>query len=151
MNTTTARCWALVLAVQVGSLSAQTTTALDSEAELLRTLDAIGSTSIKKGSLGYEGTPLAPAKAPKTEKKSKGETEITALEGTFDQKTREAVFIGDVVVVDPEFNVKCDRLTAFLKNEKEAAANPAAASAAAAKPATNSNVPSPRRTPASRC
>src|SRR5688500_9567446 len=46
-----------------------------------------------------------------TEKKSKGPTEITALEATFDQKANLAVFIGDVVVKDPEFNVVCDKLT----------------------------------------
>jgi lipopolysaccharide export system protein LptA len=133
MNLTIARFLALTFALQAGSLCAQTTS-VDSEAELLRTLDAIGSTSIKKGALGYEDTPLAPGKAPRQQKKAKGETEITALEGTFDQKTREAVFIGDVVVVDPEFNVKCDRLTAYLKSEKQAPAKAAAASPAAARP-----------------
>ena len=54
-------------------------------------------------------------KAP--EKKAKGPTEITALEATFDQKANLAVFIGDVVVKDPEFNVICDKLTAHLKHE----------------------------------
>lgn len=73
----------------------------------------------KRTPLGYEGTPLA--KKEKEVKKPKGETEITALEATFDQKTREAVFIGDVVVKDPEFTVTCDRLTAFLKQQKNGA------------------------------
>jgi lipopolysaccharide export system protein LptA len=54
-----------------------------------------------------------------TEKKSKGPTEITALEATFDQKANLAVFIGDVVVKDPEFNVICDKLTAHLKQEEK--------------------------------
>jgi lipopolysaccharide export system protein LptA len=73
----------------------------------------------KRTPLGYEGTPLA--KKEKEVKKPKGETEINALEATFDQKTREAVFIGDVVVKDPEFTVTCDRLTAFLKQQKNGA------------------------------
>ncbi len=56
-------------------------------------------------------------KAP--DKKAKGPTVITAVEGaTFDQKTHQAVFIGQVVVNDPEFNVTCDKLTAFLKHEE---------------------------------
>jgi len=80
--------------------------------------------------LGYEGTPLA--KEPKAQKKAKGQTEITALEATFDQKSREAVFIDNVVVIDPEFKVTtCDRLTAFLKKAKEEADKPAGAPPAA--------------------
>lgn len=73
-------------------------------------------------SLGYEGTALDPKKAPKAEKKAKGQTEITSLEATFDQRSRQAVFIGNVVVTDPEFSVNCDRLTAILKNTKKDAA-----------------------------
>ena len=74
-------------------------------------------------------------KAP--EKKGKGPTEITALEATFDQKANVAVFSGDVIVKDPEFNVMCDKLTAQLKSEKKkpagggpAAVNPPAGDAA---------------------
>jgi len=99
----------------------------------------------KRTPLGYENTPLAtPKKATPPPKKDKGQTEITALEATFDQKSRQAVFIGDVLVKDPEFNVNCDRLTAFLKNQKEAA--PAPAKAAGAKPAT----PAAKTTPAAK-
>ncbi|MBC8002400.1 MAG: hypothetical protein H7X97_07405, partial [Opitutaceae bacterium] len=53
-------------------------------------------------------------------KKSKGPTEITALEAAFDQKANLAIFIGSVVVKDPEFNVTCDKLTAHLKKEDKA-------------------------------
>jgi lipopolysaccharide export system protein LptA len=65
-----------------------------------------------------EGTaaPDAAAPAPAPLKKEKGPTEISALEATFDQKNHQAVFIGEVEVKDPEFNVKCDRLTAHLKS-----------------------------------
>ncbi len=56
------------------------------------------------------------------EKKAKGPTEITALEATFDQKANLAIFIGNVVVKDPEFNVVCDKLTAHLRHEEKPAA-----------------------------
>jgi len=50
-----------------------------------------------------------PAKAP---------TEITATEdATFSEKTRIAVFDGDVHVKDPEYTLTCDKLTALLKKE----------------------------------
>jgi lipopolysaccharide export system protein LptA len=80
-------------------------------------LELFGPGGARRKPLGYEGTPLA--KEPKAPKKSKGQTEITALEASFDQKTREAVFIEKVVVIDPEFNVICDRLTAYLKKPKQ--------------------------------
>ena len=63
-----------------------------------------------------EEAPIKPAA-----KKEKGPTEIDALEATFDQKANEAVFIGEVVVTDPEFNVKCDKLTAHLKTAEKPA------------------------------
>jgi hypothetical protein len=47
-------------------------------------------------------------------------TEITAIEATFDQKSNIAVFVKDVVVKDPQFNVECDKLTAYLKKEEQA-------------------------------
>jgi lipopolysaccharide export system protein LptA len=93
-----------------------------STGDSLPRLDLFGSGGGPRKQLGYEGTPLA--KDPKTPKKAKGQTEITALEASFDQKTREAVFIEKVVVVDPEFNVACDRLTAYLKKPKAAGPQP---------------------------
>jgi lipopolysaccharide export system protein LptA len=45
-----------------------------------------------------------------------GPTEITAQEASFDQKGQQAVFAGQVVVKNPEFNITCDKLTAFLRN-----------------------------------
>ncbi|MBC8002402.1 MAG: hypothetical protein H7X97_07425, partial [Opitutaceae bacterium] len=38
----------------------------------------------------------------------------------FDQKARQAVFLGHVTVKDPEFDLVCDKLTAFLKGDKPA-------------------------------
>jgi len=60
------------------------------------------------------------------DKKAKGPTEITALEANFDQKANIAIFIGEVVVKDPEFNVICDKLTAYLKHEEKPKAKPGA-------------------------
>jgi lipopolysaccharide export system protein LptA len=95
-----------------------------SQDDLLKTIDTFSGT---RKPLGYEGTPLDPKKnvAPAA-KKPKGQTDITASEATFDQKTREAVFLGNVVVKDPEFTVECDRLTAYLKKQKTAGEPPAA-------------------------
>ena len=81
--------------------------------------------------LGYEGTPLAPKKSDEPVKKAKGQTEITSLEATFDQKIPVAVFLGEVFVKDPEFTVNCDRLTAYLKKNKGDAEHPAANTAPA--------------------
>jgi len=65
-----------------------------------------------------------PPPASPTPKKEKGPTEIDALEATFDQKANQAIFIGEVVVKDPEFNVKCDKLTALLKGAEKAKSPP---------------------------
>jgi lipopolysaccharide export system protein LptA len=88
-------------------------------------LDVFGNKGGRKPPLGFEGTPADPKKAPKAEKKATGQTEITSLAATFDQRARQAVFIGNVVVSDPEFNVTCDRLTAVLKNTKVEGSAPA--------------------------
>jgi len=61
-----------------------------------------------------------PNQTPSGEKKEKGPTEITSGEATFDQKAHLAIFMIDVVVKDPEFNVVCDKLTAYLKHEEPA-------------------------------
>jgi lipopolysaccharide export system protein LptA len=100
-----------------------------------KTEAGLGDTLSQRKTLGYEGTPLAPKKSEEPSKKPKGQTEITALEATFDQKSREAVFIQDVIVKDPEFTVNCDRLTAYLKKVKSGSERPPASpSPAAASP-----------------
>lgn len=87
------------------------------------------------------GTMIGASNSPdKTaDKKAKGPTEITALEATFDQKANLAVFIGEVVVKDPEFNVICDKLTAHLKHDDKPKAVPGAP--ATPKPATPAATP----------
>ena len=119
-----------------------------SEGELLQTLDSFGTGDpLDKEPLGVGGSKRATAKEKPSAKKEKGPTEITALEATFDQKTHQAVFIGQVVVKDPEFNVECDKLTAILKHEsKEQVGN---AEAPAPKPPIKAANPSPG-TPAPR-
>ncbi|MEI6715124.1 MAG: LptA/OstA family protein [Verrucomicrobiota bacterium] len=45
-----------------------------------------------------------------------GVTEITAKDRlVFDQKGNQAVFVGDVVVLDSRFSLNCDKLTAVMK------------------------------------
>lgn len=50
----------------------------------------------------------------------KGPTEITSREqAQFDSRGRVAVFLGDVKVVDPQFTMTSDKLTAYLNKEEE--------------------------------
>ena len=56
--------------------------------------------------------------------KTDGQTEITADAAEFNNKTHIAIFIGNVVVKNPEFNVVCDKLTAYLKHDEKPATPP---------------------------
>jgi lipopolysaccharide export system protein LptA len=112
-----------------------------SEGQLLKTLDALGTGDpLTKAplSIGDTESGKRDKKAPETtgEKKPAGATEITAKEASFDQKSRQAVFAGDVVVKNPEFTINCDKLTAFLKADgKQAGATaPKGSNGTAAKP-----------------
>ncbi len=61
-------------------------------------------------------------KAQQAEAAERKPTEITASKETsFDEKTRVAVFVGDVTVTDSQFNLTCDRLTAQLRRPDAAA------------------------------
>ena len=97
------------------------------EDELHRQIEAVSGPApafkaLPVRALSAEPLPADDAPAKPVAKKEKGPTEIDALEATFDQKANEAVFIGEVVVKDPEFNVKCDKLTAHLKAAEKAKA-----------------------------
>lgn len=92
--------------------------------------------------------PAEEAAAKPVLKKDKGPTEIVALEATFDQKANEAVFVGDVVVTDPEFNVKCDKLTAHLRSA-EKSKEPAEVSGPKPPKLTPPAVPAPKKKSAS--
>lgn len=117
---------ALAALVGGASLSGQTpeTPVPRTEQELLNNINKIGAAPEKKP-LGLEGTPLEKKPGHKPPRKAKGQTEITSKQATFDQKTRQAVFLGNVVVKDPEFNVKCDRLIADLKKAGNGGEKPA--------------------------
>jgi lipopolysaccharide export system protein LptA len=90
-----------------------------------------------------------PEKTEKVDKKDKGPTEIVALEATFDQKAHIAIFIGEVVVTDPEFNVQCDKLTAFLKHDEvpagQAAPPPRLKAAATPDPKADNKTEAPKK------
>lgn len=55
---------------------------------------------------------------PKSADGKKEPTEITASqEASFDSKARQAIFLGDVHVKDPQFTLSTDKLTVFFKKE----------------------------------
>ena len=123
-------------ALGVASSFAQTESLRLDTPLLGKTESSLDSTISPRKPLGYEGTPVnGGKKTGEPLKKAKGQTEITSLEATFDQKGSVAVFLGDVVVKDPEFTVNCDRLTAYLKKTKTAAPNQPAANPPPASPA----------------
>ena len=90
---------------------------------LLRQIDPVTGTPPGSKALPLPGAASDPRPAEelvaKPLKKEKGPTEIDALEATFNQKTNLAVFIGEVTVKDPEFNVTCDKLTAHLRGAEK--------------------------------
>lgn len=81
--------------------------------ELLKQIESVGSDT------SLTTIPKAPGvkKNPNGSDSSNGTTEITANEGAFDQKGHVAVFLKDVFVENPDFTVKCDKMTAFLHHE----------------------------------
>jgi lipopolysaccharide export system protein LptA len=137
------------------------------EADLMKTLDnfKVGD-PIKARPLSAEDTPAAlpslptlsadpvsgkatpTAKKPKAagEPKEGGETEITAKEAAFDQKTHQAIFMKDVVVINPEFEVRSDKLTVFMHHDVAAPAAAGAAPAEGAPAATPAASPQPTKT-----
>jgi lipopolysaccharide export system protein LptA len=72
----------------------------------------------------------APANEEPPAKKPKGATEIKADTVDFNQKTQQAVFTGRVIVNDPEFDLTCEKLTAYLKSDKSAGTGAAPATPA---------------------
>jgi hypothetical protein len=62
------------------------------------------------------GSGIAPPPATPDDQE-KGPTIVDALEATFDQRANIAVFVGEVVVKDPEFNIWADKVTAYLKHD----------------------------------
>ena len=94
------------------------------------------------------GEPPLPKPATETAapKKAEGQTEITADGAEFSNKTHIAIFSGQVIVKNPDFNVICDKLTAYLKHDEKpvVAANdkkPVADAATAKSPAPDAAAP----------
>jgi lipopolysaccharide export system protein LptA len=89
------------------------------ESRLIETIDSIGTGTGAKTPLTVGERTEKPAAAKDDEKKKdfKGTTEIVADTTNFDQKSHQAVFVGNVTVNNPEFKIVCDKLTAFLKND----------------------------------
>lgn len=122
----------------LGDARAEATSKPLTQDELLREIDALKpspSSPVRRNPAFAQNSPRAEVgesssplfagsrtdKIDRPEKKSKGATEIVALEATFDQKAHVAVFTGEVVVTDPAFIVQADKLTAYLKHEEKAA------------------------------
>ncbi len=124
---------ALALALSLAATRAQAPGPL-TEGDLLKGIDALNADPLNT-------KPLL-EKPPGKKEKTDGQTEITADAAEFNNKTHIAIFIGNVIVKNPEFNVVCDKLTAYLKHdekpapapgEKPKVATPATESAAAPK------------------
>ena len=89
--------------------------------------------------------PATETPAPKKDK-TEGQTEITADGAEFSNKTHIAIFTGQVIVKNPDFNVICDKLTAYLKHDEKAAVaanekKPVADAATAKPPAADPAAP----------
>lgn len=83
--------------------------------------------------------PALPGDKPSAGKeKAANTTEITADNAEFNNKTHIAIFTGEVFVVNPDFNVNCDKLTAYLKHDEKPATP---ADAKAPKPAAVPEAP----------
>lgn len=85
-----------------------------SEGDLLKSIDPINGDSIN-------AKPALPAEPAKKKEKAAGQTEITANTADFNNKTHIAIFSGAVVVKNPEFDLICDKLTAYLKHDEKPA------------------------------
>ncbi len=100
---------ALALALSLVATRAQAPGPL-TEGDLLKGIDALNADPLNT-------KPLL-EKPPGKKEKTEGQTEITADAAEFNNKTHIAIFIGNVIVKNPEFNVVCDKLTAYLKHDE---------------------------------
>ena len=100
------------------------------ESELFRNFDPNGGDLLNTKPLTLlDEKPSAPRE------KSGNQTEITADNAEFNNKTHIAIFIGGVIVNNPEFNCNCDRLTAYLKHDDKPTPLPGDKAKPAAAPA----------------
>lgn len=82
-----------------------------------------------------------PAAAPVPKKAD--QTEITADNADFNNRSHIAIFTGGVLVKNPDFNVACDKLTAYLHNDGKPAAADNPAKPAASPAANPASTPKP--------
>jgi lipopolysaccharide export system protein LptA len=149
------RLWALAALALAGPLIAAPEPAKPlTESDLLKTLEGFKSgdplqkqplslesegVRVRKATAADASTVAEPKKEEQSEKpvptRGPTETEITAKEATFDQRNHQAVFLQEVVVINPEFRLTSDKLTAYLRRETPNP-NAAAAGTSTAKPAT---------------
>ena len=106
---------ALALALSLVAGRAQAPAPL-TEGDLFKNIDPINGDPL-------DTKPLL-EKPPGKKEKTEGQTEITADAAEFNNKTHIAIFIGNVIVKNPEFNVVCDKLTAYLKHDEKPVAAP---------------------------
>lgn len=108
----------LALALSLAGSRAQTSPTISGE-DLFKNADPLN------GDLQNPKAPALPAENPPAKKdKANGQTEITADSAEFNNKTHIAIFIGNVIVKNPDFNVVCDKLTAYLKHDDKPALAP---------------------------
>ncbi len=108
--------WILVLGVVLLAIPTAPAQNANEASELLKKPDPLGAVDGSSDSLLKPDRTDAAPKSAAAESEQKAPTEITATkEASFDEKTRKAIFIGDVHVNDPQFKLVCDTLTAFLK------------------------------------
>ena len=109
----------LVLALSLAAGRTQSPKPLG-EGDLFRSIDPNSGDLLNTKPL-----PLLDEKPAAPREKTGNQTEITADNAEFNNKTHIAIFNGKVIVVNPDFNVTCEKLTAYLKHdEKPAAAAP---------------------------
>jgi lipopolysaccharide export system protein LptA len=98
------------------------------EKGVLGTRDPAGKPSLEKSTKG-------PKSSATPSQKLESATEITAQKRlVYDPKESKAIFTGDVVVVDPRFNLNCEILTAFIKKTEQKGRSPLAAGGAEKEP-----------------
>jgi lipopolysaccharide export system protein LptA len=125
---------ALIFVLSCGLIAAAPTIGAESTNDLLSKPIV---PAAEKGVLGTRDPAGKPsleraAKAPKSSgtpsQKLESATEITAQKRlVYDPKESKAIFTGDVVVVDPRFNLNCEILTAFIKKTDQKSRSPLAA------------------------
>jgi lipopolysaccharide export system protein LptA len=117
------------------SISAESTNDLLSKPIVPSTEKGVLGTREAAGKPSFEKSKKEPKSSATPSKKLESATEITAQKRlVYDPKESKAVFTGDVVVVDPRFNLNCEILTAFIKKTELKSRSPLAAVGAEKEP-----------------